>query len=64
MNDADIISCLGGLLYGFFSEVAYGRRRMKRLTLHVCFTFYPEITAFFVLLATQALTVVSVQQAV
>ena len=64
MDNADVIPCLGWLLYRFLSEVADGRWRMKRLALDVGLALYPEVTAFFVLLATEALAVVSVEQTV
>lgn len=64
MDNTDIISSLGWLLYSLLSEIANGRWRMEGLTLDVGFALYPEVAAFFVLFAAEALTVVSVQQAV
>lgn len=51
MDNADIIPCLRWLLYSLLSEVTDGRRRMEGLALDVGFALYPEVTAFFVLLA-------------
>lgn len=64
MDNADVISRLGWLLYRLLSEVADGRWRMKRLALDVGLALYPEVAAFFVLLTAEAFAVVSVEQAV
>lgn len=64
MDNVNIISCLGLLLYCLLSEVTDGRWRMEGLPLNVGLAFYPEVAAFLILLAAEAFAVVSVQQAV